>query len=133
MCKKYSWDSPGGPVIKNPPSNAGDMGLIPGWGTKIPHATGQLSLHAKSTESVHSRAHVPQLESPCATTIEPACSGAHTSQLESPCATTTEPVCSGARASQLESPCAATTEPARSGACAPQLLSSCALEPECHN
>ena len=34
---------PGGPVVKNPPSNAGDMGSIPGGGTKIPHATGQLS------------------------------------------------------------------------------------------
>ena len=29
---------PGGPVIKNLPSNAGDMGSIPGWGTKISHA-----------------------------------------------------------------------------------------------
>ena len=38
-------DFPGGPVVKNPPSNAGDVGLIPGWGTKIPHATGQLSPH----------------------------------------------------------------------------------------
>ena len=28
---------PGGPVIKNPPSNAGDEGLIPGQGTKSPH------------------------------------------------------------------------------------------------
>ena len=36
------WDFPGGPVVKNTPSNAGDMGLIPGWGTKIPHALGQL-------------------------------------------------------------------------------------------
>ena len=34
-------DFPGGSVVKNPPSNAGS---IPGWGTKIPHATGQLSL-----------------------------------------------------------------------------------------
>ena len=25
-----SWDFPGGPVVKNPPSNAGDMGSIPG-------------------------------------------------------------------------------------------------------
>ena len=31
-------DFPGGPVIKNPSSNAGDAGLIPGWGTKIPRA-----------------------------------------------------------------------------------------------
>ena len=38
-------DFPGGPVVKNPPSNAGDVGLIPGWETKIPHAAGQLSLH----------------------------------------------------------------------------------------
>ena len=28
----------GGPVIENPSSNAGNAGLIPGWGTKIPHA-----------------------------------------------------------------------------------------------
>ena len=27
-----------GPVVKNLPSNAGDEGLIPGWGTKIPQA-----------------------------------------------------------------------------------------------
>ena len=39
----HSWDLPGGPVVKNLPSNAGDEGSIPGWGTKIPDATGQLS------------------------------------------------------------------------------------------
>ena len=27
-----------GPAVKNPPSNAGDAGLIPDPGTKIPHA-----------------------------------------------------------------------------------------------
>ena len=37
----------GGPVVENPPSNAGaaaagDMGSSPGQGTKIPHAQGQL-------------------------------------------------------------------------------------------
>ena len=31
-------------MVKNPPCNAGDTGLIPVRGTKIPHATGQLSL-----------------------------------------------------------------------------------------
>ena len=36
-------DFPGGPVVKNLPSNAGDMGPILGRGTKIPHAVGQLS------------------------------------------------------------------------------------------
>ena len=35
-------DSPGGPMVKNPPSNARDMGSNPGWGTKIPHVMGQL-------------------------------------------------------------------------------------------
>ena len=29
---------PLGPGVKNPPSNAGDAGLIPDPGTKIPHA-----------------------------------------------------------------------------------------------
>ena len=31
-------DFPGGPVVKNLPSNAGDAGSIPVRGTKIPHA-----------------------------------------------------------------------------------------------
>ena len=45
-------DFPGGPVVKNLLSNAGDAGSIPGWGTKIPHAAGQLSPHAATTEHV---------------------------------------------------------------------------------
>ena len=32
---------PGGPVVKNLPCNAGDLGLNPGQGTKIPHARGK--------------------------------------------------------------------------------------------
>ena len=47
---KTSGDFPGGAVVKNLPSNAGDMGSIPGWGTKIPHATGQLNPRATTTE-----------------------------------------------------------------------------------
>ena len=35
---KGNRDFPGGPVVKNLPSNAGYTGSIPGWGTKIPHA-----------------------------------------------------------------------------------------------
>lgn len=27
---------PDGPVVKNPPRNAGDEGSIPDWGTEIP-------------------------------------------------------------------------------------------------
>ena len=33
-------DFPVGPVVTNLPSNARDACLIPGWGTKIPHAMG---------------------------------------------------------------------------------------------
>ena len=29
--------------MENPPCKAGDMSLIPDWGTRIPHATEQLS------------------------------------------------------------------------------------------
>ena len=29
---KYMLEFPGGPVVKNPPANAGDMGSIPGLG-----------------------------------------------------------------------------------------------------
>ena len=43
-------DFPGGPGVKNPPSNAGDAGSIPGRGTKIPHAVEQLSPRAATTE-----------------------------------------------------------------------------------
>ena len=39
-------DYPGGPVVKNLPSNAGDTGWIPGQGSKIRHAPGQLNLCA---------------------------------------------------------------------------------------
>ena len=32
-----TWDFSGGPVVKNLPSNAGDVGSSPSQGTKIPH------------------------------------------------------------------------------------------------
>ena len=44
-------DFPGGSVVKNPPASAGDMGSIPGLGTKIPHDTGQLNLCATTMEA----------------------------------------------------------------------------------
>ena len=53
--KNMDRDFSGGPVVNNLHANAGDTGLIPDPGTKIPHAKGQLSL--------------------CATTLGP-CSGA---------------------------------------------------------
>ena len=35
----HKWDFPGGPVVETSPSNAGGMGLMPGQGAKIPHAS----------------------------------------------------------------------------------------------
>ena len=48
------------PVVENPLSNAADVGSIPGEGTKIPHAVGQLSLCTATRET-----HTLQLLSPC--------------------------------------------------------------------
>ena len=38
LFKRRKRDFPGGPVVKNLPSNAEDAGSIPGRGTKISHA-----------------------------------------------------------------------------------------------
>ena len=95
-------DFPGGPVVKNPPSNAGDVGSIPGQGTKIPHAAGQLNLHATTTElaRLNERAHVPAnyraqaLWSPHTTATEPTCPGARMPQLERRlCTAMKDPAC----------------------------------------
>ena len=40
-----------GPAVKNTPSNAGDMGLIPGQETKIPHVVGHLGPCATTREA----------------------------------------------------------------------------------
>ena len=66
-------DFPAGPEIRNLPSNAGDEGSVPGWGTKVPHAQQQLSPHTTVTEFVC-------LE-PCSTTREG-------TTLRRPCTTT---------------------------------------------
>ena len=80
------WDFLGGPVVKNLPTNAGDAGLIPGRGTKIPHAAGQLSPCATTTElaRLNERARMPQ-------TMEPTGPGGCVPQLQSPRAL--EPAC----------------------------------------
>ena len=44
---------PGGPEGKNLPCNAGSADSIPDAGTKIPHASGQLSLYIATTEPMH--------------------------------------------------------------------------------
>ena len=65
--KHPPWDVPGGPVVRNPSCNAGDVGSVSGQGTKIPHAAERLSLNAATT-CVYPGARAPQLESPCALT-----------------------------------------------------------------
>lgn len=62
------WDFPGGPLVEKPPSNEGDIGLIPSQGTRISHAQG-------------GKVCGPQLEN-CQQTAEPMCPGAGTPQLE---------------------------------------------------
>ena len=37
-------------MVENPPYNAGDAGLIPDRGTKIPHAVEEISPRATTTE-----------------------------------------------------------------------------------
>ena len=48
--EKRSQDLPSGPVVKNLPCNAEDLGLIAVQGTKIPHAGEQLNPLAATTE-----------------------------------------------------------------------------------
>ena len=64
-------------MVKNLPPNAGDVGLIPDWGTKIPHAVGQLSPPATTTELTPS-------------TREPTCANYRVHALWSPHTTTRE-------------------------------------------
>ena len=64
-------DFPGGSVVKNLPRNAGEVGLIPGWGTKIPHATEQLSPSTTTTEP--QRCDYWRLLSLSTATKDPAC------------------------------------------------------------
>ena len=46
----HSWDFPGGPMLENLYCNTGEVDSIPGPGTKIPHATRQLSPLATTRE-----------------------------------------------------------------------------------
>ena len=50
--KSLSRNVPGDPVLRNLHDNTGDAGLIPGQGTKIPHALGQLSPYTATRESL---------------------------------------------------------------------------------
>ena len=56
---KWAQGFPSGPVVKNSPANAGDMGFDP-WSGKIAHATEQLSPRAVTTNAHAPRDRVPQ-------------------------------------------------------------------------
>ena len=53
------WGFPGGSVVKNPPTNVGDMGSIPGLGR--PHMLQGNKAHAPQLLSLCSRAHKQKL------------------------------------------------------------------------
>ena len=55
-------DFPGGPVVENPPSNAGDINSIPGQGTYVPYATEHLNPCAATTEHAHWSSHTTTRE-----------------------------------------------------------------------
>ena len=74
---KSTKDFPGGPMGKDPPSNAGDADSIPGRGGggvggKIPHAQGQLNPSTSTTEPKCPRIHTQQLEKPLSHNKDPA-------------------------------------------------------------
>ena len=59
-------DFPGGPVVKNPPTNAGDMGLIPG--PERSHMPWVMYTHEPQLLNLCSEAQKLQLLSPCCAT-----------------------------------------------------------------
>ena len=83
-------------MVKNPPSNAGEAGSIPGQGTKIPHAVGQLSPCATTTKLARLSQRAPRLKLQSPLALEPVRHNkrekTHMPQLErSPCAATMIP------------------------------------------
>ena len=55
LIKRGVKDFPGGPVLENLPFSAGDLGSIPGQGTKILQTSGLTG--TGTTETMHSGAH----------------------------------------------------------------------------
>ena len=75
-------DFPGGAVVKNLPANAEDSGSSPGPGRS--HMLWSNYARAPQQLSLRSRAHKPQLLSPCTTTTEAHEPRAHAPQQEKP-------------------------------------------------
>ena len=69
-----TWDFAGDPVVKYLSSNTADTSSISGWGTKIPHAIGPLSLSTAARERQHHScwACVPQWKKPIQCNKDPA-------------------------------------------------------------
>ena len=65
--------------MKNLPFNAEDTGLIPGWGTKIPYATGKLSPQVATQLEMVSPC-TPTRKKPEHRSEEPACCRANTAK-----------------------------------------------------
>ena len=80
--KKDLWGFPGGAVVKHPPANAGDTGLIPGPGRS--HMLRSNKVRAPQLLSLRSRAREPQLLSLHATTTEAHAPRARAPQQEKP-------------------------------------------------
>ena len=79
----HSWVLPGGPVVKNPPANAGDTGSSPGPGrSHMPRSN--WAREPQLLKPTRSRARVPQLVSPRAATTEACVPRAHSLQQEKP-------------------------------------------------
>ena len=63
-------DFPGDPVVKNLPSSVGDVGSVPGWGTKIPHAAGHhaitknpsTAIKTQCSQNKQTKGFIPQKE-----------------------------------------------------------------------
>ena len=53
LIRLVSWDFLGGPVVENLSTNAGEVGSIPGPGTKTPCAPEQPSPQDTTTELLH--------------------------------------------------------------------------------
>ena len=62
--KRITRDLPDGAVVKNLPCNGEEVGSIPDWGTRIPHAGGQLSPRATTREPMSQPEIVHQNERP---------------------------------------------------------------------
>ena len=80
--KIYTWDFPGGAVVKNPPATSVGTGLSSGPG--ISHMSQSNKAHAPQLPSLCSRAREPQLPSPRATTTETRTTRACALQQEKP-------------------------------------------------